>query len=258
LFCCLASTLGGLLFGYDLFVISGTKDLIVQRFAMTSLMEGWFISSAMVGCMIGSLAAGTSSDRFGRKRALLVASIFLMACSLGCGLAWSTASLILFRWLVGSRNIFRGHMRHLVLLHADLPAQSQDEMFHPQAHSDRTPVVVPKLTHRNQAQFGKIHFPVATPRTPASPHTSPKHLPHDRRQTRSPTQAEGGAILTRHGRRESALSASCRRKMPQSYPCHPAGACIPRSKIRKGRGNRSEDLRWPFQDAIGHHRRVSD
>ena len=101
LFCCLASTLGGLLFGYDLFVISGTKDLIVARFQMSSLMEGWFVSSAMVGCMIGSIAAGTSSDRFGRKKALLVASIFLMACSLGCGLAWSTASLIFFRWVGG-------------------------------------------------------------------------------------------------------------------------------------------------------------
>jgi sugar porter (SP) family MFS transporter len=101
LFCCLASTLGGLLFGYDLFVISGTKDLIVQRFTMTSLMEGWFVSSAMVGCMVGSLAAGTASDRFGRKKALLVASLFLMVCSLGCGLAWSTASLIFFRWIGG-------------------------------------------------------------------------------------------------------------------------------------------------------------
>ena len=101
LFCCFASALGGLLFGYDLFVISGTKDLIVARFQMSSLMEGWFVSSAMVGCMIGCLAAGTASDRFGRKNVLLVASVFLLACSVGCGLAWSTASLIFFRWIGG-------------------------------------------------------------------------------------------------------------------------------------------------------------
>ena len=96
MFCCFASALGGLLFGYDLFVISGAKDLIVQRFGLSSLMEGWFVSSAMVGAMLGCLLAGTSSDRFGRKKVLLIASIFLLACSVGCGLAWSSASLIFF------------------------------------------------------------------------------------------------------------------------------------------------------------------
>jgi sugar porter (SP) family MFS transporter len=93
--------LGGLLFGYDLFVISGAKDLIVQRFALSSLMEGWFVSSAMVGAMIGCLLAGTASDRFGRKKVLVVASFFLLACSIGCGLAWSSSSLIFFRWIGG-------------------------------------------------------------------------------------------------------------------------------------------------------------
>jgi sugar porter (SP) family MFS transporter len=101
LFCCFASTLGGLLFGYDLFVIAGAKDLIVQQFNLSSLMEGWFVSSAMVGAMLGCLLAGTSSDRFGRKKVLLTASFFLLVCSVGCGLAWSSVSLIFFRWMGG-------------------------------------------------------------------------------------------------------------------------------------------------------------
>ena len=101
LFCCCASTLGGLLFGYDLFVIAGAKDLVVQRFSLSSLMEGWFVSSAMVGAMLGCLLAGTSSDYFGRKKALLTASFFLLVCSVGCGLAWSSVSLIFFRWIGG-------------------------------------------------------------------------------------------------------------------------------------------------------------
>ena len=100
-FCCFASALGGLLFGYDLFVISGAKDLIVQHFKLSTLMEGWFVSSAMVGAMLGCIAAGTVSDRFGRKKVLVVASIFLLACSVGCGLAWSSSSLIFFRWIGG-------------------------------------------------------------------------------------------------------------------------------------------------------------
>jgi len=100
-FCCFASALGGLLFGYDLFVISGAKDLIVQHFTLSTLMEGWFVSSAMVGAMLGCIGAGTVSDRFGRKNVLIVASLFLLICSLGCGLAWSTGSLIFFRWIGG-------------------------------------------------------------------------------------------------------------------------------------------------------------
>lgn len=101
IFCSFASALGGLLFGYDLFVISGAKDLIVQHFKLTLLMEGWFVSSAMVGAMIGCLLAGTASDRFGRKQVLVAASAFLLTCSIGCGLAWSTASLVFFRWIGG-------------------------------------------------------------------------------------------------------------------------------------------------------------
>ncbi len=100
-FCCFASALGGLLFGYDLFVISGAKDLIVRHFQLSTLMEGWFVSSAMVGAMLGCIGAGTFSDRFGRKKVLIVASFFLLACSVGCALAWSTASLIFFRWIGG-------------------------------------------------------------------------------------------------------------------------------------------------------------
>ena len=100
-FCCFASAMGGLLFGYDLFVISGAKDLIVGHFKLSTLMEGWFVSSAMVGAMLGCIGAGTVSDRLGRKKVLIVASFFLLVCSLGCGFAWSSASLIFFRWIGG-------------------------------------------------------------------------------------------------------------------------------------------------------------
>jgi sugar porter (SP) family MFS transporter len=101
IFCCFASALGGLLFGYDMYVIAGAKDLIVGHFKLSNLMEGWFVSSAVVGAMAGCLMAGTASDRIGRKKVLVVASAFLLACSVGSGLAWSTASLIFFRWIGG-------------------------------------------------------------------------------------------------------------------------------------------------------------
>jgi sugar porter (SP) family MFS transporter len=100
-FCSFASALGGLLFGYDLFVIAGSKDPIVQQFKLSAGMEGWFISSAMVGCVLGCVAAGTSSDRFGRKKVLLTAAVFLTISAVGCAFAWSAASLIFFRWIGG-------------------------------------------------------------------------------------------------------------------------------------------------------------
>lgn len=100
-FCAMASALGGLLFGYDLFVISGAKDLIVAHFGLSALMEGWFVSSAMVGAMVGCALAGSASDRFGRRKVLLVAALLLVGCALGCAMAWSAASLIFSRWIGG-------------------------------------------------------------------------------------------------------------------------------------------------------------
>ena len=99
--CSFASAMGGLLFGYDLFVIAGCKDLVVSHFQLSSLMEGWFISSAMVGCVLGCLGAGSSSDRFGRKKVLLAAAAFLSISAAGCAAAWSVSSLIFFRWIGG-------------------------------------------------------------------------------------------------------------------------------------------------------------
>src|SRR5258707_2495403 len=96
IFCCFTSALGGMLFGYDLFVISGAKDLIVQHFHLSTLMEGWFVSSAMVGAMPGCLAAGAASDYFLRKKVFIGASAALLVCSLGSGLALLTISLLLF------------------------------------------------------------------------------------------------------------------------------------------------------------------
>lgn len=99
--CSFASAMGGLLFGYDLFVITGCKDLVVSHFSLSSLMEGWFVSSAMVGCVLGCIGAGPSSDTFGRKKVLLAAAVFLTVSAAGCAVAWSVSSLIFFRWIGG-------------------------------------------------------------------------------------------------------------------------------------------------------------
>jgi SP family arabinose:H+ symporter-like MFS transporter len=49
----IVATMGGLLFGFDMAVISGVLPFVKQQFALTPVAEGWFVSSALVGCIIG-------------------------------------------------------------------------------------------------------------------------------------------------------------------------------------------------------------
>ena len=51
IFVCLVSALGGFLFGFDTAVISGTVGFVKQQFGLDALQEGWFVSSALLGCV---------------------------------------------------------------------------------------------------------------------------------------------------------------------------------------------------------------
>jgi sugar porter (SP) family MFS transporter len=77
----IVAALGGLLFGYDWVVISGAKPFYEEFFYLTTEQQiGWANSCALLGCLLGSIAAGAASDRFGRKK-LLIASAALFAVS---------------------------------------------------------------------------------------------------------------------------------------------------------------------------------
>ena len=77
----LVAALGGLLFGYDWVVIGGAKPFFEPFFHLsTDALKGWANSCALVGCLLGSLVSGGLSDRFGRKKLMLV-SAFLFAVS---------------------------------------------------------------------------------------------------------------------------------------------------------------------------------
>src|SRR5512146_2261841 len=76
---CVVAALGGLLFGYDWVVIGGAKPFFERYFHLTDAAQsGWANSCALIGCLAGALVAGALSDRFGRKR-LLILSAFLFA-----------------------------------------------------------------------------------------------------------------------------------------------------------------------------------
>ncbi len=98
------SALGGLLFGFDTAVISGTIKMVTGEFALGVDLQGWFVSSAIVGCVLGVSFAGIVSDVLGRKKVLLASAVFFTVSALGCALASSMTSLIMFR-LIGGAGI---------------------------------------------------------------------------------------------------------------------------------------------------------
>jgi sugar porter (SP) family MFS transporter len=100
-FICVASALGGLLWGFDAIVISGTINPVKAQFSLSSGLEGFFVSSGLLGAVIGSALAGWLGDRFGRRRNLVLAAILLWVSAWGSALANGIWPLIAARWLGG-------------------------------------------------------------------------------------------------------------------------------------------------------------
>ncbi len=99
----LVAALGGLLFGYHWVVIGGARQFYEAYFHLTSAaLVGWANSCALVGCLLGSLAAGTLADRYGRRRILLAAAVLFAISSVLTGWAWSFPAFILWRILGGT------------------------------------------------------------------------------------------------------------------------------------------------------------
>ncbi|RFS21425.1 MFS transporter [Chitinophaga silvatica] len=81
------ATLGGLLFGFDMAVISGALPFVTDQFQLSDSAQGWFVSSALIGCMVGVAFSGGLSDRLGRKRMLMVAAILFLLSAVGSALS---------------------------------------------------------------------------------------------------------------------------------------------------------------------------
>jgi SP family sugar porter-like MFS transporter len=101
----LVSAMGGLLFGYDWVVIGGAKPFYEKFFGLTTPSAiGWAMSSALVGCLVGALISGGLSDRFGRKKLLILAGLFFTVSAVGTALAADFTVFVVFR-LVGGIGI---------------------------------------------------------------------------------------------------------------------------------------------------------
>lgn len=92
------AALGGLLFGYDWVVIGGAKPFYESFFHLSEpAQQGWAMSCALVGCLLGAVVSGVLSDRFGRKRLLILAGVIFAVSSIGTGLASTFAAFVPWR-----------------------------------------------------------------------------------------------------------------------------------------------------------------
>jgi len=98
---CFVASLGGVLFGFDTAVISGTFGMVEIHYSLSKIEVGWFASAALVGAILGSLIAGALSDTYGRKPVLLVAALLFFLSALGSALPPSFSFLIVARFIGG-------------------------------------------------------------------------------------------------------------------------------------------------------------
>ena len=97
----LVAALGGLLFGYDTAVIAGVIGYLQKRFELSPIMTGWAASSAIWGCAFGAMAAGYLSDRFGRKKVLIVTAILFIISSIGAMVPRNLEEFLVARFIGG-------------------------------------------------------------------------------------------------------------------------------------------------------------
>ncbi|MBS3776971.1 MAG: sugar porter family MFS transporter [Bacteroidales bacterium] len=101
LFLTVVTALGGLLFGYDISVISGTVPYLQDYYDLTEASKGFAVSSAYIGCIIGVLFAGKLSDNYGRKIILVVAGLLFIVSAIGSGWSQTLTGFIIYRVLGG-------------------------------------------------------------------------------------------------------------------------------------------------------------
>jgi len=97
----LTGALGGLLFGFDTVVISGAIDALVHLYGLNPHDKGFTVAIGLVGTVIGALSAGQIGQRLGSRETLRITALLYVFSALGCGLAWSWPSFLVFRFIGG-------------------------------------------------------------------------------------------------------------------------------------------------------------
>ena len=103
-FLAVVAAIGGILFGYDTAVISGTTEVVKMQFGLTVGGEGWYVGCALIGSILGVLVAGVLSDFLGRKKTMLISALLFSISAIGCAVCAGFTQLVIFR-IVGGFGI---------------------------------------------------------------------------------------------------------------------------------------------------------
>jgi SP family arabinose:H+ symporter-like MFS transporter len=95
------AALGGLLFGFDIAIITGAGPFLARAFSLGDFGLGWAFSSLLFGCVLGSFIAGKYTNRFGRKKPMILVALLFAATSIATAGSGSFYSFILARFLGG-------------------------------------------------------------------------------------------------------------------------------------------------------------
>ena len=101
IFMAVVAAIGGILFGYDTAVISGTTSIVKNQFQLTDMMEGWYVGCALIGSICGVLVAGSLSDYLGRKLTMLISAALFSISAIGCAVCGSFDGLVAYRIIGG-------------------------------------------------------------------------------------------------------------------------------------------------------------
>ena len=101
IFLACTAALGGLLFGFDIAIITGAGPFILRAFSLGDLGLGWAFSSLLFGCVLGSFIAGRLTDRYGRRRLLILVALLFALTSIGTAAAGGFTSFVVARFLGG-------------------------------------------------------------------------------------------------------------------------------------------------------------
>jgi SP family arabinose:H+ symporter-like MFS transporter len=91
------AALGGLLFGFDIAIITGAGPFLTEAFELDSIQEGWAYSSLLFGCILGAAVAGRMTDKWGRKRILIGVALAFALTSIWSAVANNLTMLVMAR-----------------------------------------------------------------------------------------------------------------------------------------------------------------
>ena len=95
------AALGGLLFGFDTAVISGTTHWLERTFDLTNFTLGFTVASAILGTITGAVIVGRPADRFGRRNVLFVLALLYLFSAIGSAMAQHWIPFLIFRFMGG-------------------------------------------------------------------------------------------------------------------------------------------------------------